>query len=189
MPEKIYPTVAEVREATAHAIKTIEQLTFHDSYVIEDYPIGSRNRGRCLLEAEFVKGKGSRTVRTTTDKYGRWCKPKKSVFHNNIIRVVTGPPVEREAAWLLIGDTFVSLQNASYDGKPIAKAPYWIKPRREAQTSVIITKEIFGGKEERKEYVHEADPPELCDAWDAWEEGRNQIIALVRTIDAMKVAT
>ena len=43
---------------------------------------------------------------------------------------------------------------------------------------------IFGlpGKEERTEHVVPADPPELCDAWDAWVEHRHQLRLLLTRV-------
>ena len=34
---------------------------------IDDYPIGTRERGRCRLQVERARSKGYRTVRTTTN--------------------------------------------------------------------------------------------------------------------------
>src|SRR5271166_3752556 len=55
---------------------------------IDDYPIGRRERGKCRLQVERAAGKGFRTVRTTTNKFGRWCAPKKSTYANNVTVVV-----------------------------------------------------------------------------------------------------
>jgi hypothetical protein len=46
-----------------------------------DWPIGGTHRGQCKFEVEPAKpGKGVRISRTTTDKYGRWCKPKVTTY-------------------------------------------------------------------------------------------------------------
>lgn len=47
---------------------------------INDWPIGGGNRGICKFEVEDGGKKGKRIVRTTTDKHGRWCKPKKDTY-------------------------------------------------------------------------------------------------------------
>ena len=44
---------------------------------IDDYPIGRRERGKCRPQVERAVGKGYRTVRTMTNKLGRWCAPEK----------------------------------------------------------------------------------------------------------------
>lgn len=45
------------------------------SAVFADWPIGGNNRGECRFTVE-ANAKGERTMRVTTDKHGRWCKPK-----------------------------------------------------------------------------------------------------------------
>ena len=44
-----------------------------------DWPIGGDNRGSCRFVVE-ANNKGERVSRTTTDKHGRWCKPKHSTY-------------------------------------------------------------------------------------------------------------
>jgi hypothetical protein len=65
---------------------------------------GDRQRGKCRLQVERARGKGYRTVRTTTDKPGRWCKPHSSTFRNDITVVVDHLEVERTIGWLAINE-------------------------------------------------------------------------------------
>jgi hypothetical protein len=69
------PTSDEIRatfEAVRHKIASMDLCL---DATIDDYPIGRRDRGKCRLQVERAAGKGYRTVRTTTNKFGRWCAP------------------------------------------------------------------------------------------------------------------
>ena len=46
-----------------------------------NWPIGGNNRGICKFWVEHTPGKGFRVARSTTDKHGRWCKPKVMTYH------------------------------------------------------------------------------------------------------------
>lgn len=51
-----------------------------------DWPIGGSNRGQCKFDIEEVKGK-YRIVRSTTNKSGAWCKPKKTTYGDKAVIV------------------------------------------------------------------------------------------------------
>jgi hypothetical protein len=171
------PTVADVKAKLASVDLLIAGFSLHHAYTIEDYPIGRRDRGRCEMTYIHNRSKGWRTSRRTTDKGGCWCKPKLSVYHTNPIIVVTGPGVDKEAAWLCFGENNVYLQMANGACKTIAGAPHYSKPRREPYTYTVTTTRMTvdasglipcGQTSEQR--TLEADPPELCDAYDAYLE-------------------
>jgi len=89
----------------AQFVERVRGLTFHHSgAVIQKYPIGGSDYGLCRLEVHHSPRKGWRTVRTTTNKYGTWCKPKLSTYQTMPIGVVSGEiegfePI-REYGWL-----------------------------------------------------------------------------------------
>ena len=74
------PTPDEIRATFAGVRQQIVGMNLCLDATIDDYPIGRRERGKCRLQVERAAGKGYRTVRTTTNKFGRWCKPKKSTY-------------------------------------------------------------------------------------------------------------
>ena len=155
---------------------------------IDDYPIGRRERGKCRLQVERTAGKGYRTVRTTTNKFGRWCAPKKSTYHNSVTVVVRDYDDEHQVVWLSVGNpaaqyggAHVCIQYANGEGIALAKCWRNDPARREDQhyTTVIRTSRLgitAGGllpeniTEEREQHVLKADSPEECDAWDVWAE-------------------
>jgi len=49
-----------------------------------DWPIGGSNRGLCKFAVEDGGKKGKRVSRTTTDKNGRWCKPKYTTYSEKV---------------------------------------------------------------------------------------------------------
>lgn len=188
MTERTFPTVDEVKATLAAALETIEGLTFHPhGYTIQDYPIGRRDRGLCKLEAEGAKGKGWRTVRTTTNARGRWCAPKKSTYFGGLCCVVTGDAVEREAAWLKISESSIGLASANGEYTSLAKAPHYCQPSRESRTygmRCTTSRLTAAGLEQIGESTVEhttidADPAELCDAYDVWLAGRKHICGVV----------
>ena len=87
MNDKI-PTVKEIRAKFAEVRGVIAKSDLCLDATIDDYPIGRRERGKCRLQVERAAGKGYRTVRTTTNKFGRWCAPKKSTYRNSVYVVV-----------------------------------------------------------------------------------------------------
>lgn len=52
------------------------RLTFETN----DWPIGGNHRGSCKFSFEYKAGKGYRIVKQTTDKNGKWCKPKTTTY-------------------------------------------------------------------------------------------------------------
>jgi hypothetical protein len=141
--------------------------------------------GKCRFQVERAKGKGYRTIKTTTDKSGRWCTPKKSTFRNDITVVVDDLEGERTTAWLGLGRRYGLYGTyPNGEGFVIASPPCAFPPRRTEEKSVIVMRPIFGlpGQEERTEHISPADPPELCDAWDAWVE---ELASLRRLLEAV----
>ncbi len=51
-----------------------------------DWPIGGSARGNCRFSVES-NNKGERVSRTTTDKNGRWCKPKYTTYGQKYVIV------------------------------------------------------------------------------------------------------
>ena len=76
METKEIPTHDEIRATFAEVRDQIERSHLCLDATIDDYPIGRRERGKCRLQVERAANKGYRTVRTTTNKAGRWCKPQ-----------------------------------------------------------------------------------------------------------------
>lgn len=60
-----------------------EQIKFNNPRLnaeFSDWPIGGQSRGQCKFTVETHIKRGQRVSRTTTDKFGRWHKPKYSVY-------------------------------------------------------------------------------------------------------------
>lgn len=182
-------TVEATNEVLRHAYATIDALTFHDVYVIGDYPIGGTNRGQCELSVErHKKTRERRLVRRTTNKYGQWCKPHKSVYAPGIRQVVSGPAIEREAGWLEVVQSGIYLRAANHDISTVALAPCYSAPRREAHKYTVSSRGVrvidgagmrwvSGPTVDHRELP--ADDPEICDAWDVWIAGLRSIYDLV----------
>ncbi len=179
--EKKIMTPAEYREKGEQVRKIITSYNLCLDATIEDYPIGRRDRGKCRLQVERAKGKGYRTVRTTTNKQGHWCQPKKSTFRPGVIAVVTGLGGDRDIRWLGVGMSSVYLSDASGTADTLIKAPFYCQPRREDHRYTMAITSGFPGATtiETKECVDKADPPELCDAYDAWIEQYVMLRAIV----------
>ena len=83
-----------------------------------DWPIGGTHRGQCKFEVEPAKpGKGVRISRTTTDKHGRWCKPKVTTY-GGPAAIVDGADGKTYVLQMRMGDTVCiwehSLQYTTY---------------------------------------------------------------------------
>ncbi len=184
--EKTVPTPAEVHETGLKVRQIVTSYTKCLDATIEDYPIGRSDRGLCRLQVERAAGKGYRTVRTTTDKYARWCKPKKSTYGNGVKVVVTGLGGDRDIRWLTASDQGVFLSSANWDSEALMEAPHWSQPRREARSYDVIsmtydpdTLRSEGTRSESLTHVLKADPADLCDAYDAWMEEYKVIRAIL----------
>jgi hypothetical protein len=181
---KTVPTPAEIREQGARVKEFILSHRLVLEATIDDYPIGRRERGRCRIAVERAKGKGYRTIKQTTDRSGRWCNPKKSTYGDACRVVVDDLAGDRPVRWLSVGDRGVFLTAPNGDGEALIEAPYWCKPRRTAQVTrwKVTTVRIHSGEaptEQIEEHTHAADPPELCDAYDAWMEVYAELRTLV----------
>jgi hypothetical protein len=97
--EKKFMSAAEYEERGPAILDRLGRLKFCAEAIIPDYPIGRRERGQCKLGAEFVKGKGFRTLRQTTDRHGHWCAPKKSTYSPWPIIVVFDEGADREVQY------------------------------------------------------------------------------------------
>ena len=186
METKEIPTHDEIHGTFAQVRDRIERTNLCLDATIDDYPIGRRDRGKCRLQVERAKNKGYRTVRTTTNKAGAWCAPKKSTYSNSLIVVVRDWDTEHQHAWLSCGNphaqyggAHVGLQYANGAGIDLAKCWRNDAPRREQKVDRVTWTttrlgvshaglENMGQSEETKEYVYEADSTEECDAWDVW---------------------
>jgi hypothetical protein len=185
-------TVAGVSESIKVLGEWLSQGTYKLEHTIEDYPIGRRDRGKCKLGFECKRGEW-RTVKTTTDKNGRWCNPKRSTYSDDVICVVEHPTLgDKEAAWLMIGFYGASITFANGGHQRLASAPCSSPPRRSPHKynvthSVPLTLlEIMAGKKPVVDRIEEcelpADPPELCDAFDLWINEITQIRKMVCTV-------
>jgi hypothetical protein len=92
----------------------------------------------CRLQVERAANKGYRTMRTTTNKAGRWCKPHKSTYSNSLIVVARDWDTEHQHAWLscgnpraVYGDAHVCVQYANGAGIALAKCGRNDAPRRD----------------------------------------------------------
>jgi hypothetical protein len=185
------PSHAEIEALIEAAGDRINGLTFVEEYVIEDYPISFRDRGRCYMAVEFKSKKGWRTVKRTTNRRGTWCKPKSCTYDGLPIAVVTGEDIEKEAAWLRVsshGQAAIYLQAANGDCEDvILRRPDGIpgmQPRREPHRySMKVERFTFGDDHKESEVEHHefpADPPEVCDAYDVWVDGLTRLVKLVK---------
>jgi hypothetical protein len=156
-------TTNQIREKFSTLLVQVEGLTVHKTGVIQDYPIGGTNRGKCALQVETNK-RGWRTLKTTTNKHGRWCKPHASTYRSvGQCFVVSGDIVEKDFAWLSIdGEGGITLTAANHECTEVFARPfssYWV--RRKAEVS-------YGTH-------YEADAPEVIEAWDEWISGLQAI--------------
>jgi hypothetical protein len=178
------PTTDQVHEACALARQFLETHHLCLDATIADYPIGRRDRGQCRLQVERAKGRGYRTVKTTTNKRGAWCAPKKSTYRNGPIVVVDDIAGPRTTAWVYL-DLSYGIYTSFPAGDPgtnFFRPPSTGKPSREDRTYTVSIQPTWtldgnGFHQADPEAVtrHEqrvlkADPPELCNAWDIWEE-------------------
>src|SRR5262249_46599260 len=110
-------------------------------------------------QVEREKGTGYRTVRTTTDKFGRWCKPHKLRYRDFCIVVIRNWDTDRQHVWRSVGKGGVYVDYANGDGFTVVEAPFWCKPRRTDEPYTIEMRPILGepGAGEKFECVHKAD--------------------------------
>ena len=183
------PTHDEIRATFASVRDLVQRNHLCLDATIDDYPIGRRERGKCRLQVERAAGKGYRTVRTTTNKFGRWCAPKKSTYQQQRLRwsSTTGTTSTSMpgCGWATRLPSTAALTSAS--STPTAGASSWpsaggMTPRAVSPTlhdghaTRRVSASPAGGlqpenmTEEREQHVLEADSPEECDAWDVWVE-------------------
>lgn len=171
-----YPTPDEVRQSFAALRTNLARHRIVPVHVIDSYPIGRRDRGQCRLEVEYKPGKGYRRIKTTTDRSGAWCKPKRSLWDGFPNYVIVGDlEMGRTAAWLQISPQRIAYlyPNGSVARLLESPSPFG-KPRREPETVVFEKRTLTFGlapsEVTHESMVMEADPPEQCDAYDAWIE-------------------
>ncbi|MGO9272906.1 MAG: hypothetical protein ACLQOO_22165, partial [Terriglobia bacterium] len=97
------PTHDQIRSTFASVGDLVQRNHLCLDATIDDYPMGPRERGKCRLQVERTGGRGYRTVRTTTNKFGRWFAPKKSVYQNGVWVVIKGYDLNRQHVWLGCG--------------------------------------------------------------------------------------
>jgi len=184
----VIPTAEEIHATFNHVREVITASDLCLDATIDDYPIGRRDRGKCRLQVERASGKGYRTVRTTTNKGGRWCAPKKSKYRNSVCVVIHDYDDEHQVCWLSAGNpaaqwggTHVAIQYANGEGFSLASCWRIDAPRREPHTyTTTWTKSklsITGAgvetgepTQEKETHTLEADAPEEVTAWDVWCE-------------------
>lgn len=180
-------TFAEIDAMASAASALLAAVQFVPVYTIDDYPIGRRDRGKCEMSVKRQTKKGYRTSRRTTDKYGRWCKSKESVYVDSPIVVVTGSALEHEAAWLRTESRSLYLQWANGDSQMLMQAPHYCAPRRHDETVTWTTRAyaVFGASEpvevKRETETLKADPPEMIALWDHYMAAYQPIFDLVRS--------
>jgi hypothetical protein len=195
-PQKI-PTPDEVRARCAKTREFILNSMLNLDTTIEDYPIGRCERGKCRLQVERDKKKGFRTVKTTTNKFGRWCTPKKSTFTDTAICVIDladrqtfALHIEYDQGWLYVGPQAVSMTYANGSQSILVRAPHHCKPQREprhvtwSKHAMMISRAGLQstGEPEITTDVIPADPPELCDAYDVWMLEYHELRKLVTAV-------
>jgi hypothetical protein len=166
------PTAEEIRATVERARERIGRAIVSTSATIADYPIGARNRGQCRIEVERVKGKGYRSIKTTTNRDGLWCAPKKSTYRPYPMAVMAEP--DGNTCWISFDDCGLYLTRANGDSERIVKAPCTLRPnRKERRYTVRSSTRVYNGnglsaptEGPTEERVLEADPVEFCDAWD-----------------------
>jgi predicted ABC-type ATPase len=123
-----------------------------NSFTIDDYPIGFQDRGKMKVSVDFKPAEGWRVVTQTTDKHGRWNKPKASTYSRR--RVLVLEPRAGERGVLL---------STSHDGN------VWLGPARGGvemkATGESIAKEIMHLAKQR--WVAE-DAGAVAKGWDTW---------------------
>jgi len=180
-------TTEEITQQIDAARHLLGLLNYHQTYTIDDYPIGRRDRGKCELGVEYKKGE-FRTTRRTTNKYGTWCKPKCSTYRSGAMVVVSGDVLEHETAWLEVDAYSIYLRWANGSLKPLCLSPFYSSPRREEKRYTIVTRTLAitgmgvtpDGMERRSEEVIPADPPEKIALWDAYIEPSRELRKFVR---------
>ena len=197
---KVIPTHDEIRAMFARVRVQIAAMDLCLDATIDDYPIGRRDRGKCRLQVERAAGKGYRTVRTTTNKHGRWCAPKKSTYGNAVTVVVSNYDDEHQVVWLSVGNpaaqwggTHFCVRYANGEGVALAKCWRNDAPRRELHTYTTTwtksTLSITGAgvetgepTQEKETHTLEADSPEKCDGWDVWVEELKSVRELLLNV-------
>jgi hypothetical protein len=158
------PTEAEIDAQWQECMRRVGDMGLHASFVIDDYP-GGTIRVKCRMSIEYRPNMGFRTVKETTNKFGNWCKPKRGVYQDHPIVVVTGDFGKRSVAWLKMDAmTGPYIQFANGDTEALCKPPLWRRTQREPEKFWAAVKGVH------HEHVIEADPPALCDAWERWWE-------------------
>lgn len=153
-------------ESTSNLLST---LHFHASYTVDDYPIGGRNRGKCRLSYERKKNE-YRSVKETTNKHGAWCAPKKSVYQDKPMVVVSGDTLKHECGVLKIDNYGIHISYAADGGERLLMAPFYFPPQRERREYDWVTRDLYGTVLRTEHDVREADPQDKIDLWDYYIE-------------------
>ena len=153
-----------------------------------------------LSQLPARRGHGFTGRLPTTNKFGRWCAPKKSTYQNAVTVVVRGYREAHSVVWLSVGNpavqwggTHVCVRYANGEGYSLAKCWRNDAPRRVPHTyTTTWTKSklsITGpGVEpgeptvEKETTTLDADSPEECDAWDVWVEVLKALRQLLRNV-------
>ena len=120
------PTHDEIRTTFTSVRDLIQRNHLCLDATIDDYPIGRRERGKCRLQVERAAGKGYRTVRTTTNKFGRRCAPKKSTYRNGVYVVIRDYDEGNQVVWLSAGNPAAQYGGITWGSStPMAAAWRW----------------------------------------------------------------
>jgi hypothetical protein len=201
MSEIMIPTPEQIRTTFDNVRQTIASKHLCLDATIDDYPIGRRERGKCRLQGERGK-QGYRTVRTTTNKAGRWCAPKKSTYTGSIVVVVRDWDSEHQHVWLRCGDPgssvnytdpHVSIIYANGAYSTLAHCWRSDEPRREEKrlTWTKTSFRLYSGEApevETEEQVLPADSPEEIAAWDVWAEELKTVRQMLLDVWARSIA-
>ena len=172
-------TADEIQTACAAAREFIARHHLCLDATIDDYPIGRQDRGKCRLQVERKQGHGYRLVRTTTNKFGVWCKPHKSQYGDACIVVIDDYDQDRKAVWLKVDPHYgVFIQHADYSSVALVTVDFVSSPSRVERritwtlTKLAITRAGLEPEAPPREEVSVSPPelPEPRDAYDAWTE-------------------
>lgn len=103
-----------------------------------DWPIGGDHRGQCKFTVETDKKRGQRVARQTTDKNGRWCKPKYTTYANQA-RIVDG---DNGRVYLLMWSTAygsavtIKSHDMQHD-QSFPDLPHYVTPDHERYKEII----------------------------------------------------
>jgi hypothetical protein len=170
--------LVDAMESVVLAESCLEKGTFAMEHTIDDYPIGGNRRGACKMGVESKPNCGIRSVKTTTNKHGKWCAPKCSTYRDGRTTkmfVMTSHPEVERAVWVTVSMSGgnnsgggVYLCDATNNTKRIAGCPFPSVPSRCA----LAYKD--------GEHGLPASAKKEIEAYDAWALGLSRLCTRIR---------